>query len=104
MADLFKTQDRCDELFRLWEAPSESLKPIFKRHRDDVLALLTRAAKENEDWVLLERLCVETIDEKLADSSDTGDDRSKISELCARRSDLWGSLISAANATLSGKE
>lgn len=104
MIELFKDSDQFEEIFSLWENPPEAIIPLLKRHRDDLLPLMIRIAKQRCDWALVERLCLTAIDEKLALQSESGNSGKHIWELCAWRWDLWDALLKAVEKTQPEKE
>ena len=97
MAEIFKRQNRCSELERLWEKPpNTSLRQIIlDRHRDDLNAVMLRALLEREDWPLLERHCQDVVTKTISNSQAAAEAKSGVWELCAWRSDVWNGLMKA---------
>jgi N-terminal acetyltransferase B complex non-catalytic subunit len=104
MAGIFKRQNRCVELHDLWDAPPKPLEPVLDLHRQDILTLMTKALLEQEEWPLLEKLCLATIEETLSNTSSKDVPKLGLWELCARRWDLWNALLRVVFATRSKQE
>jgi hypothetical protein len=104
MANIFKRQNRCVELHDLWDAPPKALEPVLDLHRQDVLILMTKVLLEEEEWPLLEKLCLTTIEETLSNPTLKDGPQPGLWELCARRWDLWNALLKAVFATRSKQE
>ncbi|KAF1845780.1 uncharacterized protein K460DRAFT_338347 [Cucurbitaria berberidis CBS 394.84] len=103
MADIFRWQDRCAELFALWDNPPARLRSLMKTHRDDLISLKTRFLLQQEDWLLLESHCYNSIEEVISQLN-LGQDSKSLWELCAWRWDLWGALLQATKAIRPGQE
>lgn len=103
MADIYKRQDRCAELFALWDNPPAALKGPMKTYRDELLSLKTRLLKQQEDWLALESHCLSCIEDTVSQRNLAQDSKS-LWELCAWRWDLWGALLAAIKAIHPGKE
>ena len=103
MAEIFRRQDRCAELFSLWDNPPTSLKKLMKTHRDDLISLKTRLLKQQNDWLLLENHCYDSIEEVISQLNLVQDSKS-LWELCAWRWDLWSALLQATEAIRHGQQ
>lgn len=97
MAEIFKRQDRANELESLWDdPPNEALgEIILHRHRDNLNAVMTKVFREGEDWPLLERHCQKIITSTMSGLKVATDAQSTFWELCAWRWDIWDGLLKA---------
>ncbi|CAO2648943.1 Nn.00g098920.m01.CDS01 [Neocucurbitaria sp. VM-36] len=103
MAEIFRRQDRCAELFSLWDDPPSSLKKLMRTHRDDLISLKTRLLRQQNDWLLLENHCYDSIEEVISQLNLVQDSKS-LWELCAWRWDLWNGLLQATRAIRHGQQ
>ncbi|KAL6706881.1 hypothetical protein ACN47E_005024 [Coniothyrium glycines] len=107
MADVYAKQDRCNELFALWDNPPNHLEQLMRTHRDDISSLKTRLLRQQEDWPLLEQHCLSVINETIVGLEITGtSDRNPTSiwQLCAWNYDVWDSLMAALKNQYSEQE
>ncbi|KAH7391804.1 N-acetyltransferase B complex non catalytic subunit-domain-containing protein [Pyrenochaeta sp. MPI-SDFR-AT-0127] len=103
MADIYRRQDRCAELFALWDNPPLALQGLMKTYRDELLNMKTRMLRQQEDWPALESHCLSCIEDTISQLNLAQDSKS-LWELCAWRWDLWGALLVATEAIRPGKE
>ena len=94
MADIFGRQGQCGELFALWDNPPAALEGLIKKHREDLLSIKTRLLRQHGNWELLEKHCLECIQETISQLSLMKDSK-PLWELCAWRWDLWNALMEA---------
>jgi hypothetical protein len=82
----------------LWNEPSDNVKVVLDRHRQDVQSMMIQHFWEQKNWPLLEEHCVGVIEEIVSDVHLVGGSKSRFWELCAWRWDLWSGLLAAVNA------
>ncbi|KAJ4300904.1 hypothetical protein N0V90_002992 [Kalmusia sp. IMI 367209] len=61
MATIYQRQNRCTELFELWEHPPPAIKKIIDSHIRDFELLKVDVAHEQKEWKLLEKTCTAII-------------------------------------------
>jgi hypothetical protein len=96
MAEIFRRQDRLKELNDIWNKAPERLQGLMTRHEDDLLDVVRRAMRANENWALLESLSLEIIDDAFEAPSAGGEFSPEFQTLCSRRWDVWDDLLTAA--------
>jgi hypothetical protein len=104
MAEIFRRQDRLKELNEIWNKAPERLQRLMTRHEDDLLDVVRRAMRVNENWALLESLSLEIIDDAFEASSTDGEFSPEFQTLCSRRWDVWDDLLTAAMQNRSVEE
>ncbi|KAF2134224.1 hypothetical protein P153DRAFT_307215 [Dothidotthia symphoricarpi CBS 119687] len=92
MAEIFKRQGRCTELFALWGNPPDGLKEVMSKHHNDLMSLKTRILSEEEKWDLLKDHCIAYIEQSM---SQVDNESERTWELCARNWDVWKGLMDA---------
>lgn len=98
MASIFGRQKRSRELEDIWLEPPKHIQSILHRHRPDILMLMIKLMRDNNELELLEEQCFAAIGETRENISLVGSHQSNFWELCAWRWDLWDALLHAVSA------
>lgn len=96
MAAIYKRQNQCAKLFKLWEQPPPLLKETMDKFRIDLTNLKVEIARDCKDWSLLEKVCLETIDEAL-DVAETSKSSQALIEMCSQSWSVWSGLLDASS-------
>ena len=103
MAEVYARQDKCKELFVLWDNPPDHLKDTMNTYRDDLINLKTKLLRRQEDWPALEAHCLFVINDTIAKLNQVQDSKS-LWELCAWKWEIWDNLLRATRIVHPGDE
>jgi N-terminal acetyltransferase B complex non-catalytic subunit len=94
MATIYRRQNRCGELSKLFSRSNPAMQPFLK-YESDLRVLLVQAAQEREDWKTLEDLCVSVVHDVLQQG-----DLDRLNQLCTSE---WP-IVSGYLRTLENKD
>ncbi|KAF1943638.1 hypothetical protein EJ02DRAFT_399997 [Clathrospora elynae] len=103
MCEIFARQHKCNELWELLAYPPTTLRVLMRTHKDDLISLKTRLLLQQQDWLLLEKHCSDSLKETLMDLN-VAQGSKRLWELCAWRNDIWQGLLQAIRFNRSHSE
>jgi N-terminal acetyltransferase B complex non-catalytic subunit len=99
MAAIYERQNRCAELFQLWDNPPSAVKKIIDGASWDLALLGIEVAHRQKEWQLVEAMCYKLLNMiRQSGNSTTGDPSAvkaktfNISDMCWI---MWKSLLDA---------
>jgi len=93
MGMIFGRQGRSIEVYDLWNAPPEHLRPLVSRHSDDLRTLTMGLLRQNKRWQQLTEHCLTTIRATQSCLEIASTPKSKLWELCAWNWQVWRALV-----------
>lgn len=96
MASVYGRQGECDELLKIWKDPPERIRQLMTKHRNDIHEHIQSILRAESRWDLImdhSNLFIKAI---LSGNPDADGASKALSELCARRLDIWDDLSSSA--------
>lgn len=109
MATIYERQNRCVELFQLWNNPPPAVKKVINGAGWDFRLLQIEVAHRQEQWELVWEICYKVIDNIIIEAGNSTDSeasaaRAAMVELCTQGWAVWKNLLDAAAHVYPGAE
>lgn len=108
MAAIYERQNRCAELFQLWNNPPPVVQKVLDGATWDFELLKIEVAQRQGEWQLVETTCHRLIDNIYKAGNTTNGNptaaRNAMIEFCTMGWTVWTSLLDAATHLYTGEE
>ena len=108
MATIYERQNRCAELFQLWENPPPVVQKVINGAKWDFDLLKIEVARRQEQWEIVWKICYDLIDAIIktgnATDSDPSAARTAMVDLCTMGWTVWKNILDAADHLYPGGE